>query len=273
MPMSSADFNYIQKVVKEKSAIVLETGKEYLVESRLVPLVRQQGLASIEELISKIKSPTSAPLLTRVVEAMTTNETSFFRDIHPFEALKKHLFPELFKKREALKELSIWSAASSTGQEAYTIALILREFFPQYATNWKIRIIGTDISQEILKRAREGKFNQIEINRGLPAALMVKYFEKQGMEWQLKEEVRKMVEFQFLNLAEQWGSLPGMDIVFLRNVLIYFDLETKRQILTKVYKLLKPDGYLFLGGAETPLNIHNDFEAVYLDKAICYRKK
>jgi chemotaxis protein methyltransferase CheR len=268
--LNNNDFEYVKTLVLKRAAIVLETGKEYLVESRLTPLARQEGFASLEALLTQLRAQPFNVLHWKVVEAMTTNETSFFRDAHPFEALKKVVVPELLAKRTSERTLNLWCAASSSGQEPYTVSMLLRETFPALAT-WTLRFLASDISLEMLERAREGCYSQLEVNRGLPAALLVKYFQKKGAQWQIKEDLRRAVEFQQVNLAEAWPTMPPMDIVFMRNVMIYFNIETKKTILGKLRKLLRPDGYLFLGGAETTLNLDDAFERVEFDKSGCYR--
>ena len=270
MPLNSADFEHIAKLVRDRSAIVLEAGKEYLVESRLLPVARGEGCTSVAELVTRLRSSSANGLQQKVVEAMTTNETSFFRDLHPFEALKKTLLPELMAKRGGARTLNLWCAAASSGQEPYTIALTLREHFPALAT-WTVRFIATDLSMEMVERSRTGRYSQLEVNRGMPAPLLVKYFQRHGVEWQLKEDLRKSVEFRQLNLVDAWTTLPAMDLIFMRNVLIYFDVPTKKAILAKVRRLLRPDGYLFLGAAETTLNLDDSFERMQLEKAGCYR--
>ncbi|MCH8314111.1 MAG: protein-glutamate O-methyltransferase CheR [Nitrospinae bacterium] len=270
MTISTNDFQYISKLVLDLSAIVLEPGKEYLVESRIQPLAKKEGLDSIEDLVKQLRSGPQNGLRSRVVDAMTTNETSFFRDIHPFETLKKFVIPDLIKKREAARELNIWCGASSSGQEPYTLTMLLRENFPQLQS-WKINYISSDISHEMLDRCKKGIFSQLEINRGLPATLMVKYFERHGTEWQIKEDLRKMIEFRYMNLSENWPIMPGMDLVMLRNVLIYFDVDMKKNILNKIQNLLRPDGYLFLGAAETTLNLNDSFERMDYKQSGCYR--
>ena len=270
MPVNPEDFEYICKLVRERSAIVLEPGKEYLVESRIMPLVHREKLGSMEELIQKLRRESSNCLHDKVVEAMTTNETSFFRDIHPFETLKQEILPNLLKNRENIKELNIWCGASSSGQEPYTLIMLLMSSFPQLSS-WKINFIASDISNEMLKRCRDGLYSQLEINRGLPAALLVKYFERTGTEWRVKEELRKMINFQFTNLSKNWPTMPQMDIIFMRNVLIYFNVETKKAILAKIRNLLKPDGNLFLGAAETTLNLDDKFERMNFKNSGCYR--
>ncbi len=272
MAINPADFDHISKIVREQSAIVLEKGKEYLVESRLMPLVHQEKLGSLENLVAKLKAQPRGELRDTVIEAMTTNETSFFRDIHPFETLKKEIFPDLIEKRKDKKELNIWCGASSSGQEPYSLAMILKNQFPTLNT-WKISFSASDISNQMLNRCRSGIYSQLEINRGLPAPLMVKYFNRLGTEWQVKEDLRKMIQFRITNLSEKWPFMPPLDLIMMRNVLIYFDVEMKKDILGKIRKLLKPDGYLFLGAAETTLNLDENFERMPYKQSGCYRLK
>jgi chemotaxis protein methyltransferase CheR len=267
--VSTVDFDYIRTLVRSKSAIVLEPGKEYLVQARLLPLARKQGLDDISALVDKLKRG-DATLTNDVVEAMTTNETSFFRDVHPFEALREDVLPELIQARSATRKLNIWSAAASTGQEAYTIAMTMREHFVQLAA-WNVSILGTDLSREVLDKARDGRYAQIEVNRGLPAPMLVKYFDRAGPAWRVKPELKKGVEFRQLNLMQPFPALPRMDIVFLRNVLIYFDADTKRDILARVRNAMAPDGFLFLGAAETTLQFEGMFDRVPRARGNCYR--
>jgi chemotaxis protein methyltransferase CheR len=270
VPLDPTDFEFVSSLVMKRSAIVLEPEKNYLVESRLLPLARREGLASVAELVARMRASSLNGLQQKVVEAMTTNETSFFRDLNPFEALRKAVLPELFQRRAAERRLQIWCGASSTGQEPYTIALVLREHFAAFA-DWKINIVATDLSTEILARACQARYSQLEVNRGLPAPLLVKYFQRQGTEWQLKEEVRRLVEFRQLNLIDPVWAIATSDIVFMRNVLIYFDVATKKNILKRIRQVLRPDGYLFLGGAETTMNLDGAFERVNFERSGCYR--
>ncbi|MBK7876651.1 MAG: protein-glutamate O-methyltransferase CheR [Planctomycetes bacterium] len=270
MPITAPDFAFLQTFVRERSAIVLDPGKEYLAESRLGPVARSAGLPGIGELVARLRVDPRGDLTDKVIEAMTTNETSFFRDVHPFEALRTHILPDLIKARSNERALNLWCAASSSGQEPYTIAMLLRENFPALI-EWRIRFIATDLSQEMLRRSREGIYSQLEVNRGLPAKYLVKYFEKRGSDWQVKQELRSMIEFRELNLIKPWPSMPQFDIVFIRNVLIYFDLPTKRAILGNIRKLLRSDGYLFLGGAETTLSIDENFKRSQAGTTWCYR--
>jgi chemotaxis protein methyltransferase CheR len=270
MPISTSEFNFVRELVRQRSAIVLEPGKEYLVESRLTAVARVEGFASLEQLLGELRSQPANGLHARVVEAMTTNETSFFRDIHPFDSLRQSVLPDLIQRRAAERQLVVWSAACSTGQEPYSIAMLIRENFPALA-GWSVRILATDLSTEVLARARLGRFTQLEMNRGLPARYLVKYFTKSGSDWQIQDDIRAMVQFREMNLAERWPPIPTPDIVFIRNVLIYFDVATKREILAKMRKVMRPDGFLFLGGAETTINLDDSFERVSLGKATCYR--
>ncbi|MBI5364085.1 MAG: protein-glutamate O-methyltransferase CheR [Planctomycetes bacterium] len=270
MPISSPDFSFIQTLVRERSAIVLEPGKEYLAESRLAPVARSAGLGGIGELVARLRQEPRGQLTEKVIEAMTTNETSFFRDVHPFEALRTNLLPELMKARGKERTLNVWCAASSSGQEPYTIAMIMRESIPALV-EWRLRFIATDISQEMLRRSRDGIYSQLEVNRGLPAKYLVKYFEKRGTDWQIKADLRSMIEFKELNLIQGWPAMPPLDIVFIRNVLIYFDLPTKRTILGRIRQAMHPGGYLFLGGAETTLSIDENFKREQAGPSWCYR--
>jgi len=268
--LNTHTFEFISKLIRTKAAIVLEPTKAYLVESRLNPVARDNGFDSLEKLVSELQRPGSQKLTQQVVEAMTTNETSFFRDLHPFDALKQQILPELIEKRSKERTLTIWSNACSSGQEVYTIAMIIREHFPELL-NWKLKLIASDLSTQILDKARQGSFNQTEISRGLPMPLLIKNFEKKGLVWQIKEDIRKMVDFRVINLVESFPIMPTPDIVFLRNVLIYFAPEMKRDILNKVRKVMKPDGFLFLGGAETTMNLNVAFERTQIGKAVCYK--
>ena len=270
MPITTAEFDYIRDFVRQRSAIVLDPGKEYLVESRLTPLAKSLGIESIGKMVDELKRGSNRSLQNQIVEAMTTNETSFFRDVQPFEALKSTVIPNIMKARDRERSLSIWSAACSSGQEPYTIAMTLRETFPQLAS-WNLKILATDLSTEMVSKAREGRYAQIEANRGLPAPLLGKYFDRAGMGWQVKDDIKRGIEFREMNLVTPWQPMPRFDVVFIRNVLIYFDVETKRLVLNRVSQVLKPDGYLFLGAAETTVNIHDGFERVQLERAGCYK--
>lgn len=270
MTISKQEFDNFSNLILEKSAIVLEPGKEYLVENRLAPLIKQEGLSGLSDLFKQVQR--NSKLLTQVVDAITTNETLFFRDIHPFSILKAQVLPDLIEKRRDRKELHIWSAACSSGQEAYSIAITIKEAFP-HLRDWKFKILCTDISNAMLERTKQGVFSQLEVNRGMPASLLVKYFKQKGTDWEVNEELRSWMEVRHLNLADSWGHIDMMDIIFIRNVLIYFDVKMREQILSKMRKVIASDGYLFLGATETILSFESDFETRVHDKTIMYVPK
>jgi chemotaxis protein methyltransferase CheR len=270
MALTGADFDYIRGLVRDRSALVLEPGKEYLVEARLDPLARQEGFPSLPHMVKSLRFGPSCDLHRKVVEAMTTNETSFFREMRVFEMFRKTILPRLLVLRASQRSLNFWCAASSTGQEPYSLAMLMREHFPSLDA-WNIKFIASDISTEMLARARTGRYNQLEINRGLPAQLLVKYFEKHGAAWEISQKIRLMVEFREVNLIHTWPPLPRMDVIFMRNVLIYLDLETKKNILGRVAHLLDPTGYLFLGGSESTINLDDSFEPLSSGGATCFQ--
>jgi chemotaxis protein methyltransferase CheR len=265
--VSEDNYKYLQQEIYRQSGIVLDGDKHYLLESRLMPVARAAKLATLDELCTRLRMKVDAALEQKVIEALTTNETLFFRDMAPFDALRQRLIPELLAKRPA--KLSIWSAAASSGQEAYSIAMLLKEL----GTEGKpVDILGTDLSEQILDRAREAKYVQFEVNRGLPAPYLVKYFKREGLDWQLKDDIRSMVRFRRFDLRQPMAALGKFDIVFCRNVLIYFDVETKIKILNQILTVLNPGGYLLLGGAETTLNLQGSFERVPVGATVVYRK-
>ncbi len=270
MPLVANDFELVREIVREHVGIQLDSWKSSLVETRLSAIARDERLTGLDDLVRHLRARPRGPLATRVVESLLTTETSFFRDVHPFEALRQFILPDLVMQRQARRELAIWSAGCASGQEIYSVAMMIREHFPSLL-DWSLRLIGTDVSTAVLGRAERGRYSELEINRGLPAAALVKYFEQHGLEWQIKLEVRAMVEFLQLNLAGSWRALPKMDIIFLRNVLVYFDVEKKREILAKVRRLLNPDGFLFLGGAESTINLDDGFQPTYFGPAVVYR--
>ncbi len=269
MPVSIADAAFVRELVQRRSAIVLDEAKHYLIESRLESLTFETG-QSAAELVAQARNGI-AGADKRIVEAITTHETSFFRDWLPFEALKSFL-PQLLKAREPGRTLTVWSAACSSGQEPFSLAILLRDNISNIE-NWKVRILATDLSEQVLIKAREARFGQLEINRGLPASMLVRHFEKDGRYWRPKEELRRMVEFRQLNLIDPWVLPFTPDIVFLRNVLIYFDVKTKQKILERVRNSMARDGALFLGGAETTLGIHEGFDSITAGKTNFYRRR
>lgn len=268
--VSAADFQLVREVVAEDAAIVLEQGKDYLVESRLLPVARRLGLPSVAELLARLRREPKGPVRTLVLEAMTTNETSFFRDSRPFEMLAKDIFPELMVKRAAERSLTVWSAGCSSGQEAYSTAMVLHDLLGE-KPGWRARIVATDISTEMLARTRAGLYTQLEVNRGLPVHRLMQFFAREGTQWRVDDTLRGLVETRLVNLAGAWPALPAMDVVLLRNVMIYFDNPTKRRILAAVRSVLRPGGYLLLGGAETTLNLDPSFERVAFGSATAYR--
>jgi chemotaxis protein methyltransferase CheR len=234
----------------EDAGISLDKGKEYLVEARLTPIAIEAGLSNIAELIDKMKRDGLGALRRSVVEALTINETSFFRDLEPFNALRLEIFPELIKQRAASRELTIWSAAAATGQEAYSVSMLLLENFPQLR-DWKITIIATDISRSVLEKAKTGVYSQFETNRGLPALYLIKYFDQVGTNWRVKPILKKMIRFEELNLTKPFSFVSYVDVVLIRNVLIYFDAETRENILSRVTQVMQSDGFLLLGTSES----------------------
>ncbi|MBC2607168.1 CheR family methyltransferase [Pelagicoccus albus] len=273
MSLSPSQFDYVSTLAKSRAAIVLQTGKEYLVESRLSPLAREKGFDSLGAMIDSMTSTRGyGDIHKSVVEALTTNETLFFRDLHPFEAMEKKLIPEIMARRATERRIDIWSGASSTGQEAYSIAMMLREKFPELR-NWKVKIIGTDLCSKALEKANRGVYNQMEVNRGLPMPLLVKYFSKVDEGWELKPEMKQMTEFRKMNLIEHWPNLPKFDIVLMRNVLIYFDIETRRKILAGIRGVLNRDGAMFLGASETTFNVDENWIVENHGRSHIYRIK
>ncbi|MGO8696228.1 MAG: CheR family methyltransferase [Limisphaerales bacterium] len=271
MPISKTDFDYISRLAHSEAAIVLEPGKEYLVETRLGPLAQREGFASLAALIQQMRLEVRVNgLHHKAIDALTTNETLFFRDFHPFEALRRSILPAVLEQRAGARRLTIWSAACSTGQEPYSLAMLLREHFPQLA-GWTVSILATDLSPTVLKAAAAGAYSQFEVNRGLPASYLVKYFSQQGEKWCVKDDVKKMIEFRPMNLIQPWPVLPPLDLVFIRNVMIYFDVETKKTILKKIRNCLLPHGYLFLGTAETTTNLDPEYQPETHGKAVVYR--
>ncbi len=265
------DFAYVRRLVMDRSAIVLDENKDYLVAARLTPIAEKEGFASLQDLVNRLRTEPSHSRLTKaVVEAMTTNETSFFRDMAPFDALRQHVLPDIIEKRQDRKIINLWCGASSSGQEPYSICITIKEHFPQL-NDWRVGLTATDLSSEMVKRTKEGKYSQLEANRGLPARTLIKYFQRIGIHYKAKPTLKKMIDARELNLIERWPPLPRMDIVFLRNVLIYFDVPTKQAILKKVRDVMAKDGYLFLGGAETTLGIDDHFERVPFPNASCYK--
>jgi chemotaxis protein methyltransferase CheR len=255
--MTPLDYDFLRKLLKERSGLDLSADKQYLVESRLMPLARKAGLAGIPELVQKMKGG-GEPLTVDVVEAMTTNETFFFRDKIPFDHLRDTILPMLLASRATRKTLRIWSAACSTGQEPYSIAMCLKEKAAALQ-GWRIEIVGTDLSQEVLEKSKAGIYSQFEVQRGLPIQLLVKYFTQNGELWQISPEIRGMVQHKQLNLLQDFSHLGKFDVIFCRNVLIYFDQATKTNIFDRMSRIIEPDGMLMLGAAESVVGITDAF--------------
>ena len=265
------DFSYLSQLMHERAAIVLEPGKEYLALSRLDPVAREMGVGSVAALVEVLRGEESSSALhDQVIDALTTNETTFFRDFNPFESMRSDVLPELIERKQRTRTLAIWSAGCSSGQEPYSIAMAIREYFPDLLT-WQLSILGTDISSSVLDRARRGRYGQLEVNRGLPANLLVRHFTRAGMEWEIEEPIRRMVRFQRHNLVGTWPVMPPFDLVFMRNVMIYFDIETKRDVLGRMRGQLAPHGFLLLGASETTFNISDDYDRHLVGRTAWYR--
>lgn len=268
--MTADEFQAFATLLQKHAGILLEPGKEYLVEARLADVARAGGFASVAALLRQLRDTPLGPTHWQAIEALTTNETSFFRDEHPFAALRDVILPELIARRAAARSLNIWCAAASTGQEPYSLAILIRDRFPQLL-NWNLTFLATDLSEAVLARAREGRFNAAELGRGLPAEFRQRYFTPDGDHLRVRDEIRRMVAFRPLNLVGPWPNLPELDLVLLRNVLIYFNVETKRNILQKIQRLLRPDGCLLLGAAESTLHIEESYDVVHLERTAYYR--
>lgn len=261
--MNENDFKFLADFLKAESGLIVTEEKTYLVESRLVPVARKRGLADLDELVAKIRGKSDPELNKIVIEAMTTNESFFFRDIKPFESLKNAVLPQIVPARKAAgaKKIRIWSAACSSGQEPYTIAMVLNEE-PALLQGLDFEIVGADLSTEILEKAKEGIYTQFEAQRGLPIQLLMKYFTQVGEHWQINEQLRNQVEFRQANLLQNISQFGKFDVIFCRNVLIYFDPATKTEILSRMRMQMPDDGYLFLGGAETVVGVSECFSTV-----------
>ncbi|WP_298462502.1 protein-glutamate O-methyltransferase CheR [uncultured Cellulomonas sp.] len=267
MTLAPDTFTFVADLVRQRSAIQLEAGKEYLVESRLLPLARDAKAGSVDAYVRALRGVPQQREYDRVVEALTTNETSWFRDVSPFKALTDHVVPELLGARPGTSSLRIWSAACSTGQEAYTIGMSLLDSAP----NLRVQITATDLSEEVLTRGRSGRYSQLEVNRGLPAPMLVKHFTRVGTDWEISQRLRSQVTFSKNNLLHAPPVGGPYDVVFLRNVLIYFDLATKRDVLRRVRGVVRPGGFLFLGAAETTIGIDDGWERIPVGRSSVYR--
>ena len=266
------EFSFLQSLLKRKAGIEIAERQSYLIDARLPPVVRAHGLDGPPAVIAALRRGTDAELETDVIDAFTTNETSFFRDHHPFEDLTNEIIPELLDKRGPSGRLTIWCGAASSGQEPYTLAMILSETFPELVTQRRVKILATDLSRTMVQRIRDGRYSQLEVNRGLPAKMLLKYFEQDGRDWVASSDLRSMVDADVLNLLEPWPQVPPADLVLLRNVLIYFDNDTRRTILNRIASdVLRPDGYLLLGSSETLHTLDVPYTTRRFERGSCYQ--
>jgi chemotaxis protein methyltransferase CheR len=259
--MTPQDFEWLRKLLKERSGLTLGADKEYLLESRLLPLTRRNGLTTLGELVARLKTPGNADLAFSVVEAMTTNETFFFRDKIPFDHLRDTILPALIAARAKEKRIRIWCAAASSGQEPYSIAMLLRSMAPNLR-GYRVDLLATDLSVAVIERAKQGTYSQFEVQRGLPIRLLVRYFTQAGDSWHIASDIREMVQFRTLNLLQDFAPLGMFDVVLCRNVLIYFDQSTKIAVLERLARQVPQDGYLILGAAETVVGLSDTFRPI-----------
>ncbi len=259
--MTPQDFDYLKSLLKERSGLILSDDKGYLIESRLGPIVKKASLEDITALVAELKKAGSEDLRSQVTEAMTTNESFFFRDKLPFNHFKEAMIPHMLETRKIKRSFRLWCAASSTGQEPYSLAITLQEMADQIQ-NWRPEIVATDLSSEVLEKARSGLYSQFEVQRGLAAPLLVKYFEQVGSLWQINSTIRGMIQYKQYNLLDSFVPLGTFDIVFCRNVLIYFDQKTKIDILNRIAAQTAPDGFIVLGAAETIVGLTDAYVPV-----------
>ncbi len=270
--MNLRDYEFLRKFLKERSGLMLLPDKQYLVESRVMPVVRREGLADIGALVQRLHTPDAERLRVAVTEAMTINESFFFRDKIPFDRFRDTILPWMLKARATRRRIRIWCAATATGQEPYSLAMILDEAATRLA-GWRIEILATDISKEVLAKARAGLYTQFDVQRGLPVQMLLRHFEQVGDLWQISPALRGMVEFRQLNLLEDFSRLSVFDVVFCRNILIYFDNSTKTSLLGRLAPVLARDGFLALGAAETVVGLtdafvpHPDKRGLYVHNA------
>lgn len=259
--MRPDDFDFIAGLLRQRSGIVINRDKVYLLESRLTPIARRRGLDTLEDLIAEVRREKNELLIRSVVEAMTTNESFFFRDGTPFDLFRDQVLPKLRETHAASKKVRIWCAAASSGQEPYSLAIILKELAAQWS-GWTFEILATDLSTQMLDKARAGIYSQFEVQRGLPIRMLIKYFAQEGESWQIAKPIRDMVTYREFNLLDSYRLLGQFDVIYCRNVLIYFDQETKSDVLNRMRDTLAPTGVLFLGAAETVLGLTDRFKPV-----------
>lgn len=270
MACSDSDYAYLREVVLEQSANRIDPSRNALFDARLTPIAQKAGATSLKDFVKLLKVDRTTQLHRAVAEAMTINETSFFRDLRPFEMLRETILPRLIEQRQQSRRLRIWSAASSTGQEAYSLAMLIAEHFPLLAA-WDVKVIGTDISRYVVNYAQQGRYRRLEVNRGLPARMLLKYLTRDGEEWEVSARIRSMCEFQYANLCEPLPKLPVFDLVLLRNVLLYFPPQDRSYLFGGVYRQMAPDGCLVLGNAEQAEDSTDLFEIEFASNSYCYR--
>jgi chemotaxis protein methyltransferase CheR len=266
----SQSFDALCEFLRRNSGLIMEQSKRYLVESRVMPIVRRERLSGLDELMAILQKGQNPKLAKDVIEAMTINETYFFRDKAPFDQFRNVMLPKLIATRQNEKRIRIWSAAASTGQEAYSLAMIADEFAPKMP-GWKVEIIGTDLSDGVLDKARKGVYSQFEVQRGLPTPMLLRHFNQIGDAWQISEQMRSKVTFRQLNLLQDFSSLGRFDIIYCRNVLIYFDAPRKTDILTRLSRQLTPDGFLLLGASESLIGLKTDLVSLPDNRALYMR--
>src|SRR5271170_8395602 len=270
MDCSDSDYAYLRELVLAQSANLIDPSRNMLFDTRLTPVALRLGASSVKDLVGLLKVDRRAHLHRAVAEAMTINETSFFRDLRPFEMLREVILPRLIERRMEQRRLRIWSAASSTGQEAYSLAMVIAEHFPELAY-WDVKIIGTDISRHVVDYAQKGRYRRLEVNRGLPARMLLKYMVREGEEWEVVPRIRSMCEFRYANLCATMPQLPVFDLVMLRNVLLYFSQHDRRTLFTEIHRKIAPGGYLVLGNAEQAEDSTNLFEVEFAANCYFYR--
>lgn len=269
MACSDSDYAYLREVVLEQSANRIDPSRNALFDARLTPIAQKAGATSLKDFVKLLKVDRTTQLHRAVAEAMTINETSFFRDLRPFEMLRETILPRLIEQRQQSRRLRIWSAASSTGQEAYSLAMLIAEHFPLLAA-WDVKVVGTDISRYVVNYAQQGRYRRLEVNRGLPARMLLKYLTRDGDEWEVSARIRSMCEFQYANLCEPLPKLPVFDLVLLRNVLLYFPPQDRSYLFQGVYRQMAPDGCLVLGNAEQAEDSTDLFEIEFASSSYCY---
>ncbi len=270
--MNSADFDYLRTILKKESGLVLTDDKQYLIESRLLPVAKKLKFESIEKLVAELRRTNGNLLKNHIVEAMTINESFFFRDKTPFDNFEKVMLPSLFESKRAQKQIRIWSAAASTGQEAYSLSMILEEH-AEKLKGWTVQIIGTDLCSNALEKAKAGLYSQFEVQRGMPVKYLMKHFSQVGSMWQISSEIRSTVQFRHFNLLNSFNTLGHFDIIFCRNVLIYFDRDMKKDILSRMEKQAHSNAFLILGASETLIGINENFKTVADTRSLYQLKK